>query len=382
MDTPADLRASVLGFIASCRLAALGPGRYRYSLACTEPTLYSSSYAAMARSLLGDIGALQPAEREGWVDYLNAHQDDDGLYRDPVIFGEGWYAEDSLWCGRSHLTCHVLTALACLGAVAPKELDWLAPWRDPDRLVAWLQARDFGARVAWSGNEIMNVGTLLQYARQFHADERAGRAVACLLDWLETNHLNPRTGVWGSLDATEPLQRSHLVQAAYHWWPLFAYDGRGFPQAAQAARTVLATQNPLGGFGWGIHNPDEPFYSSACEDIDSLDPLTRLLAQVPGQRERLVGAIDRGAQWVLTNHAPDGGMVFIRGREFTYGHPQLRAEAGQGAMFPTWFRLLSLALCDTAVPGCVPGAIGWQFCDCPGMQFWGAPGASDERSGR
>ena len=51
----------------------------------------------------------------------------------PAIFGGGWYAEDRLDCGRPHLTCHVLSAMACLGGTAEKELRFVRPWRDPDR---------------------------------------------------------------------------------------------------------------------------------------------------------------------------------------------------------------------------------------------------------
>lgn len=362
-----DLRARVLEFVASCALPERGPGRYRYSLACAEPTLYSSTYAAMSRSLLRD---LEGANTAAWAEYLNAHQDDDGLFRDPVIFGQGWYADDPLWCGRSHLTCHVITALTCLGAVAPKALTWLDPWRDCDALVAWLENRDWGERVGWSGNEIMNVGTLLQYARDFHHDDRAGTAVGCLLEWLESHHLNPATGVWGEVDVTDPFWRSHAVQAAYHWWPLFAYDGRPFPHVDRALETVLATQNPHGGFGWGVHNPAEPFTSSACEDIDSLDPLARMSTQTAQRQAEVQQAIRTGAAWVLSNQVPDGGFVFIKDRPFEYGHPQLHGPANEGAMFPTWFRLLALALADTAVPGSVPGGVSWQFTDSPGMQFW------------
>lgn len=363
----ARLRPGVLSFVESCALPAFGPGRYRYSLACTAPTLYSSSYAAMSRSLLGELESLEPDERAGCAAYLQAHQDEDGLFRDPIIYGEGWYADDPLWCGRSHLTCHVITALTCLGAVAARPFTWLDPWRDPDALVAWLESRDWGERVGWTGNEIMNVGTLLQYARDFHNDDRAARAVASLLDWLESHHLSAQTGVWGTLDLTDPIQRSHAVQAAYHWWPLFAYDRRPFPYVDRAVDTVLATQNPSGGFGWGVHNPQEPLASSACEDIDSMDPLARMLGQTAHRGEEVRGALLRGQEWVLTNQMADGGFVFILRRPFEYGHPQLRGEAGQGAMFPTWFRLLSLAITDQALSG---GEAGWQFTECPGMQFW------------
>jgi hypothetical protein len=376
----AELARRVLEFVASCHLPEAGLGGYTYSRAVTEPTLYASTYAAMARSLLGDLQHLEAGERAQWAAYLNDHQDADGLYRDPVIFGQGWYAEDVLWCGRAHLTCHVLSALTCLGAIAPRPLTFLGPWLAPDDLVAWLESRDWGARVGWTGNEIMNVGTLLQYARDFQNDDQAGRAMACLAEWLLTHQLNPRTGVWGSLDVSDPVQRSHSVQAAYHWWPLLAYDGYPFPAVAQALETVLATQNPRGGFGWGVHNPAEPFVSSACEDIDSLDPLARMLGQTAYRREDVRAALLRGGEWVLTNQQADGGFVFLQGRDFEYGHPQLRGPAGQGALFPTWFRLLSLALIGQALPDSPLGQWNWQFVECPGYQFWGSPGAA--RSGR
>jgi len=360
----AQLPARVRAFCAAQALPHLGPGRYRYSPAVDAPTLYSSTYAAMVLSMSG----LEPDGREAWAAYLNAHQDDDGLYRDPVIFDQGWYTGDPLWCGRAHLTCHVLSALACLGATAARPLTWLDPWRDPDGLVRWLEARDWGERVSWTGNEIMNVGTLLQYARDFHNDDRAGCAVAALLEWLGRHHVNPETGVWGDLDTNEPIPRSHAVQAAYHWWPLFFYDDVPVPHTERAIDTVLATQNPEGGFGWGVHNPDEPFKSSACEDIDSIDPLCRMMGVTDYRRDDIAAALERAADWVMTNQTGDGGFVFVRDRAFEYGHPQLRGEKNRGAMFPTWFRLLSLAMIGRALPAHPLGRIDWRFIRFPA---WG-----------
>jgi hypothetical protein len=361
---------ALLAFVARQRLDA--PGRYRYAAGCAVPTLYSSCYAAMTRHLLGE--AFTDEERMAWAVYLNAHQDDDGLFRDPVIFDQGWYAGDPLWCGRPHLTCHVVAALACLGGVAEKPLRWLDPWRDPEALTRWLEARDWGERVAWTGNEIMNVGVLLQYARDLHNDDRAGQAVAILLEWLATHHVNPATGVWGAVDVAEPRWRSQAVQAAYHWWPLFCYDGVCPPHLERAIDTVLATQNPLGGFGCGVHNPAAPFMSSACEDIDSIDPLCRMTQLTDYRRADIAAALAKAADWVLTNRMPDGGFVFLRELPFEYGHSELRGERNAGAMFPTWFRLLSLALIGKVLPGHALGEVPWRFLRCPGMQFWGCTG--------
>ena len=374
------VRRRTLAFVERNRLPEGGPGAYRYSDSVAKATLYSSTYAAMTRSLYGDLDRLPQAERTAWVEYLNSHQDDDGLFRDPLIFGQGWYSDDPLWCGRAHLSCHVVTALACLGGAASKPFAWLCRWHDPDRMVRWLEARDWGGRVATSGNEIMNVGTLLQYSRDVHGDLRAGEAVGVLLEWLSTNHVSPETGVWGGGDISDAVARSHAVQAAYHWWPLFFYDGVAIPYLERAIDTVLATRNPAGGFGWGVHNPTEPLKSSACEDIDSIDPLCRMMRRTTYRRDAIRAALSRAYDWVLTNQASDGGFVFVRDRVFEYGHPELRGDANRGAMFPTWFRTLSLALIGKALSDHRPGRIAWEFARCPGYQFWGVANEAGEET--
>jgi hypothetical protein len=323
----------------------------------------------MTRSLYSDLDALSDSQRQAWADYFNRHQDADGLYRDPVIFGQGWYKGDPFWCGRPHLTCHVIVALTCLGGVAAKPFAVVKEFSDADKLARWMESRDWGERVGWSGNEIMNLGTLLQYARDFHRDEPAGKAVTVMLDWLDTHWVNPKTGVWGTLDISDPVKRSHAVQAAYHWWPLYFYEARKPPYIPQALDTILATQNPMGGFGWGVHNTTDPFTSSACEDIDSIDPLVRLSSLTDYRKEDVRSALRRALPWVLKNQVSDGGFVFMLDRPFQYGHPELHGEKNRGAMFPTWFRTLCIAILGRGLRDSPVGKYPWHFCRCPGYQF-------------
>jgi len=341
------------------------PGQYRYSAACSVPTLYSSTYAAMTLHLLGQ----EIPDKEQWIRYLCGYQEDDGLFRDPVIWGAGWYKGDPLWCGRTHLTSHVVIALACLGAVAPRENTVVKPWEDIDWLVNWLETRLWSCKgdISQTGNEIMNIGGLLQYERDFHANDRAGKAVATMLEWLSTHHVNPDTGLWGDdVDLNDPRQLSTVVQAAYHWWELFFYDGVPIPYAEKATQMLLKTQTHLGGFGLGA--PDNPFVSSACEDIDSMSPLARLYRMGVARNDTVRQALERGVQWVKSNQTPDGGLQFIKNREFKYGHPNLLGPQDSGAMFPTWFRTLTLALTAKAF-----GDESVQLVRCPGMQFDVAP---------
>ncbi|MBN1554303.1 MAG: hypothetical protein JXA11_06130 [Phycisphaerae bacterium] len=357
-----QLRQDILNFIDAHRVSDDEPWLYRYSVDTSRPTLYSSAYAAMTRSLLHDLDGLSSAQRDGWVEYFHAHQDDDGLFRDPVIFDQGWYKDDPLWCGRAHLTCHVLPALTCLDATAKKPFAWLGRFYD---IEAWLPKRNFIDWAGCSDNEIMNVGTILQYSRDVHGDARAAESVEALLDWLANHHLDPDTGLWGSLGVAEARNRSISVMAAYHLWPLFFHDDKPIPHMRRAMDTVLTTQNELGGFGWGVHNPAQPNHSSACEDIDSIDPLVRMSRRTDYRRDDVLRALRGACAWVKQNQTPDGGFVFMLDQSFEYGHPELASGKNIGAMFPTWFRTLSLALLGKALH-----FGNWNFIHCPGYQFW------------
>ncbi len=368
--TMKQIHTKTLDYIESVRLPAEPYGRYRYAAGMSKPTLYSSTYAAMTRDLYGDLGSLSGAERAEWIEYLQSHQDDDGLFRDPLIYGQGWYKGDPEWCGRRHLSCHVVTALSSLGAVAGKPMRFLEPFLKPGGLVKWLESRHWRQRPDFVGNEVLNVGTLMQYARDFQKDGRCIEGVKTMLDWMNTHYMSPKTGLWGDLNLKDPKGLSRAVMGAYHFWLLYFYDGVPIPYPDRAVDHVLRTQNKAGGFGQGVHNAGNPLASSACEDIDSIDPLVRLMLARPYRRQEIHKALERGLSRVLVNQNANGSFVFMRDRAFGYGHPLMSAGANQGAMFPTWFRTLTLAYLGKSLPESIVGQFDWHFCDCPGIQFW------------
>lgn len=361
-----DVRARTLRYIENLRLEGQPCGRYRYAAEMPEPTLYSSTYAAMTRGLYRDLGSLTDAERREWVEYLQSHQEEDGLFADPRIAGEGWYKGDPEWCGRRHLSCHVVAALTYLGTVAQKPFRWLEPFFDEHHMTAWLEAREWQQNADTVGNEVLNVGTLLQYARDFQQEPRAADAVRTMLEWLAHHQVKAETGLWGSFDTSDNKGLSRGVQGAYHFWLLFFYDRKALPYPERAVDHVLRTENPAGGFGWGVHGPR----SSACEDIDSIDPLARMTFLADYRKQEIQQALQRALPHVLSNQNEDGGFSFIRGATFTYGHPLLSSSSNGSGMFPTWFRTLSLAYLGKALPDSMAGGFNWDFQNCPGIQFW------------
>ncbi|MGV8096723.1 MAG: hypothetical protein AB2L24_33105 [Mangrovibacterium sp.] len=364
-NTIQQIRALTLSYIRSMRFHDRPYGCYRYAAGMPEPTLYSSTYAAMTRGLYRDLGSLSNTERKEWVKYLQSHQQDDGLYCDLKIYGEGWYKGDPEWCGRRHLTCHVLSALTCLGTVAEKPLRMLEPFYNKTTLIAWLEARNWD-QADFAGNEVLNIGTLLQYARDFQNEARASSAMNCMLDWLTSHHMNPETGLWGNYNVTDTKGLSKAVMGAYHFWLLYFYDHANIPYPEHVVDSVLRTLNPRGGFGWGVHGPN----SSACEDIDSIDPLARMMFLARYREDEIKNALRSAVPHVLAMQNDDGGYVWVRGGDkFEYGHPLMATGKDVSGMFPTWFRTLSLTYLGKALPDSVAGKFDWDFCSTPGCQF-------------
>ena len=151
------------------------------------------------------------------------------------------------------------------------------------------------------------------------------------------------------------------MQAAYHFYLLLDWEEIEIPRGQEAIRCILKTQNTLGGF-----HPIRSF-SSACEDIDSIDPLVRFQGEAE-DRDEVGRALQRALPWVLSNFGlSEGGAVFRRFEPFPYGHTEMLTEANEPSLFATWFRLLSLALIDAY--GKVEESRQFHFFNSPGHQF-------------
>jgi hypothetical protein len=352
------LRQTSLHYIATNRRPEVGPGGYAYQ-AGGPPLLYASAYATLARHLCGDLDTVSASEKTAWVAFLQSFQCEDGLFRDPLLACD--FAETCDWWGWRHLTLHVLMALTALNGLAPQRFALLAPYRSKAALESWLGNRDWMGDPANASNEVQNIGTLMQYARDFQGERQWSDSVNWLLDWLAA-HQDPQTGLWGPR-FDDPSRLSQGVQAGYHLWLLFLYDRRPVGHATRVVQSCLATQNRYGGFAPGSN-------SSACEDIDSIDPLARLVAVTPALRAHVLSSLGNAVPWALANANQDGGWVFKRHDPFAYGHPLMSTAADQSAMFPTWFRMLSLAFCAQALPQHPLARLPWRFLECPGHQFW------------
>ena len=321
------LSEEVLSYVNSLKLSDY---EYKFSFSCQKPTLYSSVYACM---ILGLFDKLNDDEfNRGWMDYLNSFQSEkDGFYRDynaynsNFEYGEGW--------GASHLLGHLINVFVRLNGTPKYEFKFLKKFYDESFLESWLSNLDWSR--AWSAsNAIMNYGSILQYSRDYLNDDKARKSIHFIFDWLNT-HINSDTGLWHEYKVDSYEKIADATRAAYHIYPLYNYDNLEIPYYDKAVKYFLKTQNKFGGFNRHLR-------SSACEDIDSIEPIARY-TKLNNDIEPFKDVLKKALIWVMTNQNEDGGFVFERKNSFSFGgQSELSSKPNESNMFATWFRTLSI----------------------------------------
>jgi hypothetical protein len=330
-------KEQTLRYIDSLRV---GDYAYKFARSSPQATLYGSIYASMLLGIFGELEAASAHFKNRWLEYLDSFQDPtDGYFRDPALAGpefEGALSWGDGW-GIRHLAGHILIAYARLGRPPRHAFRFLEPYYEHGHLRDWLARFDFSHDVWSQSNYIMNVYTLLQYARDFMGARPADAAIKAISQWLISKQRND-TGMWHDYVAQDYPQLGDAIRGAYHFYPLFAYEGQAIPEAEAVIETILRSQNSWGGF-----NPEE-MPSGACEDIDAIEPLIRATLQSGHKREEVDLALRRAMVWILSCKTSDGGFEFIPEHGQSYGgHPLSTSQPGEANLFATWFRSLCLA---------------------------------------
>ena len=334
-----QLRKDILEFVKTLITA---PYSYKYSASCKQPCLYASIYAVMLEGLLGELEKRPASDRKAWGEYLNNFQrEEDGLYYDPYLEGpayehigdwnEGW--------GKHHLMGHIIIALARLGVTPKYPLRYLEEYYDRTHLIGWMNHFDFSSNVWTASNYFMNLYTVLEYARDFIHESRAKDAVDTMAEWI-VQHQNPETGMWhtSQWDSLDLVRKYNVVRAAYHFYPLYEYEGIENPCARKVVEHILPLQNSWG--GWTVERGN----AGACEDIDAIEPLLRYASACPELKEEIQVAIRKSMVWQLACRNQDKGFSFYLRSSHEYGgHPLTSSLRDESSLFATWFRTLCLA---------------------------------------
>lgn len=331
-----SLIQKVVTFVEGLRIDRQDLFLYKYSNSTTSPNLYSSVYACLIFGLFDKIKLLSEDDKNRWIKYFDSFQNNgDGLFYDSSLYNENY--ETCNWWGSQHLAVHIISAYKELNSRPKYQFKFLEKYYDFRFLETWLNSYDWNSPNVGEDidNHIMNITSLLQYQRDYFSDKKAEQS----LDWIKAFLLskrNNRTGMWGGYNIDNPKELSRMVQFAYHLYPVFFYDNYFEFDCDVIAETILKTQNSLGGYGY-------KYNSSACEDIDSIDLMIAIYPYLsPELSKKCDKSLKKTLKWVLLNQCKDGGFVFRLNEPFEYGHANMRSKINEGAIFPTWFRVLSV----------------------------------------
>lgn len=334
-----DFEAEKRRLLAYIERRRVGAYEYRFSASAPKPTAYASAYACMILGLTGSLGSLTDGDRRGWVSYFDAMQGADGFFRDPVLI-DGNFENGGSWgggWGMWHLAAHLAIVYRRLDAVPARRLAFLDPFLVDTQLDAWLGRFDFSSNVWSQSNHIMNLYSLLEFARDHMGEERAEAALRRIGDWLLAKQC-PDTGMWHDYNPSDYPALGDAIRGAYHFYPLFTYERISVPHREKVIDVILSSQNAWGGFA----EKDQP--SGACEDIDALEPLVRFCLETGYRREDVMLSARRALVWLFSCRNDDGGYESIPSHGCAYGaHPCTTSQPGESNLFATWFRTLTIA---------------------------------------
>ena len=351
-----NFKQDVLSFVHSMQGSNFF--EYKFSPLQKKCDLYSSVYALLIYGLFNEVKTFSKTQKHQWGEYILAHQDKDGLFRDRIL--QTSLAETCHYWGWHHLLPHLLIALDYL-CVKPKyDFTGILHLFKEITMSDWLASRKWKEDYLAVSNEIMNIGIALQYSRDHFKNIQAGALVEELKRWLLENMRDLETSLWGYDIGKSVFDISKAVKTAYHIIPIFYFDENERKLDIDILlQYVLKTQNKFNGFGPSI-------LANACDDIDSLYLLTILSTQNDSLQEKILKSVRSFMDWVFVNINNDGGFVFQRCQPFQYAdQPILSSNTNQSNMFATWFRALSIAY--TCVYLNIPH--DFQFSNISGYQY-------------
>ncbi len=169
-------------------------------------TIYASCFALYLHSHWGSLTDLPASARQGWADYLRSHQEPEtGYFADPAATGAGLHEKHDAEHLKRQLTTFCLSALGELGVEPTYPLRFLEPWRDGDKLRAWLSSLDWRHNPWNSGNRAMFMAIFLTLDYQLQGNEASRDALEHWFEWHEARQ-RPKSGFWGETSASDYYQ--------------------------------------------------------------------------------------------------------------------------------------------------------------------------------
>ena len=330
------LRETTLKFVENMRVKDGPYGRYKLSPGSQEDILYASAFAVLIRELHNDLPNLKEQERRQWIDYINSTQDEEsGFFLESRMKNEDLTSQiHDREHINMHLCVHCLAALKALGSKPPYPLRFALKYREPDRLIKWLEERDWTN--PWlEGNSVMFIGEFLVVDWETTGSPQARKALDIYFDWLDSFQ-DPATGYWGGKCGADNFT---AMCGAFHEYFIYYYMHRPINYMEKIVDATLPLQHED-----GLFNPEGD--GGSCQDIDAINILVNMYQRTDYYRRQDIEAVLRKALFsILKVQNKDGGFIFTKGKDFKLlGWEKSFVPADESELFSTWFRTYSIAL--------------------------------------
>lgn len=300
-------------------------------------TLYGSCYAWQALNYLGHRSDSRDKTISKMI--LKSQRSDSGLFCGPELENLDSRATHS----HAHLVLHT-TCSAALPVIQELNIE-ISPIAYAKNFLSegwmknWTQSIDW--KNAWlEGNNILFVGQLLVFLRDFEKNSDAQKYIDKWFSWLDET-VDHKTGLWGTNGYCDAAS---AIYGGYHQLLVYFHENRPPPNLTNLIDTALSIQHPDGGFSYSAN-------AGACEDIDAVDILVNSYKRVDYRRAEIRQALRRCARHILETQGQDGGFPYQKNKKQSHmGIPGSFARENVSCTFPTWFRVHTLCLIAEILP--------------------------------
>ncbi len=255
-------------------------------------SFYGSYHAAHVLDLFGELSRYSEKDLDTWASqftrrqteqgYFSKHESDKKRIRSIEEMEPAWhYTRGNIW------------ALRVLGRKAEKELSFLEPLLNAEKLYDWV--KHYNWENSWSaGNQVLAAATAL-FA---HRDWFGGSEVNALMEkgmYKALEELqDPETGFWGTQFGAD---LPNGLFGTIHVVPIYFALGWPLKHLERCVDSTLACQLPDGSFWPG---------GSDCPDFDGAYQLVNLMALTDYRREDVEVACRKYLAHALQHESEDG----------------------------------------------------------------------------
>ncbi len=301
--------------------------------------LVATYNATNALILSGEYNSINSADKEKIIKYINSYQTVNGYYELSQI------KENEIWKGVSidytkdyihnHVTNYCLSVIKSFKGETKYPLSFMHSYLSEENLINYLNKRRLSD--PWlEGNNIVNLTSFI--INEEKDSNKLNELIDIIINWHNKTQ-DPLTGYWGTNHKTYPASLLEGMAGAAHNFHIYYYFNREIPNYKKIIDSCLIFINQ------GVQ--------SACIDVDVVDILVNMIPY-NYKVDQIKKSLENFLVKLLNFQNEDGGFADEKtnsvrrmdGWVLGYWEPQ-----GLSNCFATWFRLITIALIESAIYG-------------------------------